>query len=555
MIKIILSTILLFLFINVSIAATYDLLPDKSSSFDDVKIITIDDSSFNVQFNISKLETADAGLLSPYAINFKKLSFNQLNVKTNSGLPALPFYSVLVKGRADDVKIDYRLGIKRRVLNIVPMPAQKEKLRCVDCQVPPFIINWESFESSVENFYEVEFMGDFRGVPVSRVSFYPANYSYDQKVLEIYPQIEFSVSSRGHYESLDDLIADTELNEKYIIVTPEKFVDSLSEFIDYKESLGFEIIVYKLEEIGESYEEIKTFIHNEYELMNDKFTYALLVGHEHNFPTEYVPTSSSYRTPSDLGYFTYGGEDDFIPDVFYGRLIVDSEEDVKNQVSKIIAYETNMIDNQTGWSRHVGMASSEGYNPSDEQYLEQMTSPFIEGYGIESSIFLQKNSNSTPENVNKVLSSGAAWLNYIGHGSGSSWASMSRTYRSSHIKELSSEAVKPVIIDVACQNGSLLYGRGKLGERFMNATTPDGKPIGAVAYYGGSVNISWHPPAIMAVGINKLKQENEIFALGKSLLAGQLYLLQNYSSLSSVKDNFRWYHLFGDPSLRIHLGN
>jgi len=227
--------------------------------------------------------------------------------------------------------------------------------------------------------------------------------------------------------------------------------------------------------------------------------------------------------------------------------------DISNQVRKIMDYEGDLLSNGAGWSQHIGLASDEGSDPSDEEYLAQMTSTFVESFGVSSRSFLQRNSDSTPTNLNKALSSGAMWLNYIGHGTGTSWPSMWSTYYSSSIKNLTTDAVKPIIIDVACQNGRFRYNAKQLGERFMNESK-DGAPVGAVAYYGGSVNISWNPPAVMAVGLNKMVVQEKIDALGKALLAGQIYLFNNYTDVASVKENFSWYHLFGDPSLSLHIG-
>ena len=102
---------------------------------------------------------------------------------------------------------------------------------------------------------------------------------------------------------------------------------------------------------------------------------------------------------------------------------------------------------------------------------------------------------------------------------------------------------------MACQNGKF-SNEGRLGERFMNGTD-HGKPVGAVAYYGGSVDISWHPPAIMARGINLNMANSKPKTIGEALLAGQLYLLSNYDDLSAAEENLKWYHLQGDPTLQL----
>ena len=76
-----------------------------------------------------------------------------------------------------------------------------------------------------------------------------------------------------------------------------------------------------------------------------------------------------------------------------------------------------------------------------------------------------------------------------------------------------------------------------------------GVMAGARAYYGGNVDISWHPPAVMAVGIGKARAQADYKYLGQVLLAGQLYLLETYEDLPAAIENLTWYHLQGDPSL------
>ena len=75
--------------------------------------------------------------------------------------------------------------------------------------------------------------------------------------------------------------------------------------------------------------------------------------------------------------------------------------------------------------------------------------------------------------------------------------------------------------------------------------------VGAVAYFGGSVDVSWHPPAIMAVGINKELATGNFKRIGDVLFAGQMYLMKNYSDSRSARENFIWYHLLGDITLLL----
>ena len=56
----------------------------------------------------------------------------------------------------------------------------------------------------------------------------------------------------------------------------------------------------------------------------------------------------------------------------------------------------------------------------------------------------------------------------------------------------------------------------------------------------------------MAVGISELLSEQTYDRLGDLLLAGQLYLANNHSAEDEVIENFKWYHLQGDPTLKLN---
>jgi hypothetical protein len=508
-------------------------------------------NDLNINFNIANLFIDDFSVQKD-GFSLKKIKIDGLRLTSYKNKASLPFYSVLVKASPESLSISYEEGRNISFKNILPLNSSEQNCRCRE-QVRSLFDSKVYLNSDLGK-YSIHYLGDFRGTPISRIMFFPVEFN--GRGIKVSPNIKFKVSIKNN-EKVEvvgegfDKLAKFETNNKYLIVAPDKYANALSEFIRWKESAGFEVTLHTLEEAGNSFEEIKSFISSKYNNNADKFTYALLVGNEKEFPTDYVETKFDRQTPSDLGYFTMGGNGDYIPDVFYGRMTVRTTVDIINQTKKIIAYETSDYTDSAGIKNYIGIASDEGSNPSDVEYIKMMALPLFETFNTDISYFFQENSDSNAENINTVLNQGVSWLNYIGHGSGSSWPSLSSgNYSIDDIKSLSPDIVKPVIIDVACQNGRF-SNEGRLGERFMNETNV-GLPIGAVAYYGGSVDISWDPPAIMAVGISELLSEQTYDRLGDLLLAGQLYLANNHSAEDEVIENFKWYHLQGDPTLKLN---
>lgn len=548
--KALISTTLFVLSFS-AMANVYQLIDTKASS--DISV-NENGNDVSVQFHISQVKT-QSNKMVPFA-KFEELQFQELSLAGDAGTPGLPFHSILVKGMPHEIDVNYNLGKAVTLDGVVPAPVEPQKFRCDDCAQPELTVDWSSYAKTTHQVFKKEYLGDFRGMPLTRVSFFPASFVAEKEMTVVYPEASFEVrqTAKGKLDTLvmpTEIVTEADLNKRYLIVTPEKFAEALKPFVDWKTELGYEVEVVTLESVGTTAEQIKTFIHGKYN--EAAFTYALLVGHEKNFPTFYRRTSSSPRTPSDLPYFAMGGDTDFIPEVFYGRIVADKADEVERQVAKTLEYEKMQYADDSGLKRTLGMASNEGYNPSDVEYIKAMLSVLDSALGMAPAYYLQNNMDSTPANVNATLSKGVSWVNYIGHGSGTAWPSQKQSYNSSDIKNINSAGkVKPIIIDVACMNGNFTYGTGKLGVTFMNEVN-NGQPTGAVAYYGGSVNISWHPPAIMAVGLNRLVAEKKVERLGEALLAGQMFLAKNHSAVSQVTENMVWYHLFGDPSLKFNF--
>lgn len=512
-----------------------NLLMNKNSIFE-----SSSHGKLTVQFQLKELNTEKKKFV-PFNEQMDVIKIDELESMKQEGAPALPYYSKLVYGDSDSIKISIEKG-EARTFNLTPSAASLQPCRCAKDQSPQFYIDQSAYENELP-LVEVSDVGDYRGRKVSKIIIRSSQYSSEDG-LKVYPNLKVNLFGDVEEFSMDSMLN----NKSMIMVAPDKLMDSAKVFAKWKSDSGFSVSLFSLEKIGAEASDLETFFKSKYKA--EKFQYALLFGHEDLLPSHYVQTSSSSQTPSDLPNFLMGGEADVIPDVQYGRIVADTNEEVLRQLEKTQEYVNESWGSQKGRLNHIGIASNEGWDPNDEEYVQAMIKPLIKAKSHVGKYFYQKNSNSTVSNINKVLNEGAIFLNYIGHGVGDSWPSIaSGEYHSRDIAEIKSGVVKPVIIDVACQNGRFSY-EGRLGERFMNETN-NGKAVGAVAYFGGSVDISWDPPAIMAIGINEFVAKNTGASLYSAILAGQLHLLGQYDDRPAAEENFRWYHLFGDPSLPL----
>lgn len=468
--------------------------------------------------------------------SFAKIRIDGQQYSKQIGAPELPIKNYLFKGTPESLNLSVKTNDSFKLANTIPFPAQPEKVRNQNAEQPAFAFNNELFQQNQEA-YTVQYLGDYRGTPVTQVIVPLAKYSAANQDVTVYSDLQVNTTA-------DKFVLENETNQNYLIIVSEDLSNSLTEFVAYKESLGFTIFQEVLQSPEITSDNIKTLVANHYAQNNINF--VLFVGDA--IPFLSTSTSGSSKTPTDLYYFTMGGAGDFIPEVFAGRIPGSTETEIMNRLNKSMEFDKKAYTDSQGLNRVIGIASNEGYGPSDDDYIKEIEQAFVDKYSFETTHFQQDNSDSNPDELNRQLGIGAAWMFYVGHGSGYSWPSMYREYSVSDISDVQNKGqVKPIIIDVACMNGRV--EEGYLGSTFSLVIDTDSH--GAAAYYGGTVNISWHPPAIMAQGIAFNHKDNNYNYLGEAILSGQLYLVEKHSSKNDVQDNFEWYVLQGDPSLNI----
>jgi hypothetical protein len=467
---------------------------------------------------------------------FSKLEVRGHELSRKLGEPELPVKSLLVYGAAKDIHVAVNYRKSFLLEKIKPMPVQEQPCRCADDKKRTFQYNARAYKNPQD--YRVESLGWWRGKPVSRIDISLAKYDAGKNAVRVVEDVEIE-------HNAETFAVSGEPYKDYLIVVPAKMASGVTEFAQWKTSQGYNVIIEKLETPQITLAGIAKLVADSY--AKNGIDFVLMVGDETILPMYKVETSAGQAT-TDIKYFTLDGSGDYVPDVFYGRVVATSADEVAQHLAKSIEYERNGNKNAQGISHVIGIASDEGYGPSDEEYVQGIEENFVKTYAYTDTHFHQGDQTSNPVELNKSLNTGAAWLFYMGHGSGSSWPSMRQEYQMEHVAQIKNATqIKPIIIDVACANGRLLPGH--LGSAFSDVASSDA--LGAAAYYGGTVNISWHPPAIMARGIAIEHAAKNFKHLGEALFAGQMYLAANWDDNDDVIDNFEWYHLQGDPSLHI----
>ena len=135
---------------------------------------------------------------------------------------------------------------------------------------------------------------------------------------------------------------------EYLIITHDNFFQEVLPLADWKEKKGLTTKIVNTSEIapsGPTADDIADYIKDAYDTWNPAPSYVLLVGDSDFIPTHYRnphPSDSHGRfdTATDLYYATVDGTD-YFPDIYVGRLSVDTTAQATTIINKILDYERN----------------------------------------------------------------------------------------------------------------------------------------------------------------------------------------------------------------------
>lgn len=397
-----------------------------------------------------------------------------------------------------------------------------------------------------------------------------------------------------NYATVPHRLSAVDENGRLIIIAADKLKNAAKALANWKQKCGIRTLLVDTSEIGgATAENIKAFLQQQYDEVG--FTNVILVGDAEQIPTN---KGENEKADSDPVYVKLAG-DDHVPDAIISRISAATPEKVSYQIAKIINYEQYPDQgNDAGWySRALGIASSEG-NPPDYERVEELRQALLasrfdevasaydekassgggyNGYpypgggypgsfpgmpGIHPHFPMQPMPYSAPADrgtgtrsslKNKVFTAvnqGVSLINYMGHGSATSWTTTG--FNTADCEKLENALRLPVIVSVACVNGNFV-GKDSFCEAWMNAGNIE-NPRGAVAIFGSTTNQSWVPPIkVQAAIVSDFIINDTYKTVGGLMTNGIIKGLELYgveTDSEGVKMMEQW-HLFGDGTTML----
>ncbi len=337
---------------------------------------------------------------------------------------------------------------------------------------------------------------------------------------------------------------------RLLIIYPTTFASNITPFYDWKVEKGITTLTAEYPtETGTGSTAIKNYIQNLYN-STEGLTFIVLVGESNQIPTL---NGTSEGAPSDPCYVKLAGSDAY-PDAYISRISPTSSANLDYILYKLIKYEKFPDTGpEAGWYlKGTGVASNEdgGTGTYDWQRMNLVRDMLIDNLFF-TTVDQIYDPGATASQVTNALNDGRSIVNYIGHGSGTSWGTTG--YSNSNIYGLSNGYKNPFVWDVACDNGDFTMSEC-MEEAWVRAGTM-ADPKGAIGSFGASTLASWVPPCDAQNHSMFLLTTRDKQTVGGVCFNGIMYAMDLWGGSSGEGLKLmEQYNIMGDCSMMLTLG-
>ncbi|MCX7768088.1 MAG: C25 family cysteine peptidase [Flavobacteriales bacterium] len=335
-----------------------------------------------------------------------------------------------------------------------------------------------------------------------------------------------------------------------LVICAPVFREAMMPWVHWKNRRGIRTHVADLNQTGTTIQDIKTYIQTF--AQQHPISHILLVG-----DFQHIPSPAKWGGVSDITYGELIGNDAY-PELFVGRLSVESLSELETILSRWLRYEQNP-DLSTPWLDHTtGIASNEG--PGDDNQMDSEHSraliDVLTSYTYTYRAELFDGSQGPPDapgnpsatDFLEVLNSGSGLINYTGHG----WEQGIATtgFSNAEADQVNNDGRAGLMVIVGCMTGAFHTGTS-FSEKLTRIGTA-ANPHGITAVFGATINQSWSPPMEAQDAIVDILTENEsnnvvMRTIGGLLFTGCMRMNDAYGVYGD--EITETWILFGDPTM------
>lgn len=408
---------------------------------------------------------------------------------------------------------------------------------------------------------------DYRGITVR---FTPFQYIPATQTLRVYTKLQIAVNNTGtdltnslsvpktsYSAAFADIYENLFLNfnqAKYpslaeegriLVIKNSMFDTAIQPWVNWKRQNGYTVDVVDVSVAGPTANQILAYIQAQYN-QNNGLMFVQIMG-----DAPQVPSLSSGGGGSDPSFALLAGGDSY-PDIFVGRFSAQTVAEMNTQVQRTVYYERDIQAGSTWLQRGMGIASNEGggsqgdMGESDQAHMELIRTDLL-NYGYLSVDQMYQAQGATAAQVSTNLNQGRGFINYVGHGSDTSWVTTG--FNNTNVNALTNSNMLPFIVSVACVNGNFV-SQTCFAEAWLRATNnTTGEPTGAVAMYASTINQGWNPPMRGQDEVTDLLVAEQKRTIGGLYFNGSSKMIEVYGA-SGISE-YKCWTIFGDASLMV----
>ncbi len=367
---------------------------------------------------------------------------------------------------------------------------------------------------------------------------------------------------------------------KYVIISDRMFEETLQPFIEWKTKKGFNVITAYTDEIGRTDANIKTYLQGLYEAGTSEDpapSYVLYVGDTAQISVTYskLPHSGGIWGDendhySDVYKVCFDGNNDYIPDMYYGRFSAQNVSQLLPQIEKTLMFEQYTFADDSYLSKTVLVAGYDGSIQYDDingnGQINYLTRYYAnDEIDVNNSVYLSPESHNSASAIKSKISEGVGFVNYSAHCDQNGWQDPSFTR--TDVANLQNDGKYFFSIGNCCLSNKFDVAEC-FGETLLRSS---GK--GAVCHIGGTNSSIWDEDFYWSVGVMSPISANPTYEATTqaaydhlfhkngetpNVSAGEIIFAGNFSVNSSTSTYIQYYWeiytLMGDPSLMPYVG-
>jgi len=365
----------------------------------------------------------------------------------------------------------------------------------------------------------------------------------------------------ANWQSIDGL--DSPEDPHILIIVPGFFEDQLEEFVTWKERSGFVVTVVRRGDIGTnpSAQDLRDYIIAQYDTLTPTPDYVIFVGNGSHLDAYDRWTDDPYTLFSDYSYagwytdenyFVAIEGDDIFPDLFFGRWVAGTTEEVLKIARRSVFHESNpfQVDSLRFLKACMGSDTWPATQAQTKRHVRQML--LNHGFTVVDTLF----GIGTPQLFINRVQQGRNFVNYRGPGWSFGWSGLS--FYNPDIPFLNNYWKLPIVTGIGCGVAKFDDYPDCFGQIFMTEGTLN-QPEGCVGFLGPSWNTHTRFNDVLDSTLYIAILDHEVHELMPAFVAGKLMfwsVFQPYFHHPGVQEltetAIRQYLCLSDPSLRLY---